>query len=391
MRILVLHSRYATGASSGENRVVDDEVALLRERGHEVELWSPMPADSVRSAAKLGVRAVWSREAVRALGRLQATLRPDVIHVHNLFPLLSPAVLRSTAAPVVLTLHNYRLLCLPATFLRDGRTCERCLGRSLLPGVVHGCYRGSVVASGPLASSITLHRRLGTFGRVAAFFAVSDFVRAKHIEAGFDPERIWVKPNFVPETARRAGPGGDFLYLGRLSVEKGLDRLMEVWGRVPARLVVVGDGPEREALVAAAPPNVEFRGAVDPGEVPDLLRAARALVLPSICYEGAPRTVVEAYAAGVPVLGSRLGAIADVVEEGRTGMLARPGAAGEWMAAAERLLIDEESVRMGGSAYDTWRHSFSPEVNADLLEHLYNRVMVGPAPAQSHVMLEGMH
>jgi glycosyltransferase involved in cell wall biosynthesis len=391
MRILVMHSRYATGASSGENRVVDDEVALLRQRGHEVELWSPTPAGGVRAAARLGVDATWSREAVRVLGRMRATLRPDVIHVHNLFPLLSPAVLRSAGAPVVLTLHNYRLLCLPATFLREGRTCERCLGGSLLPGVVHGCYRGSVAASGALAGSLTLHRKLGTFDRVAAFFAVSPFVRSKHIEAGFDPERIWVKPNFVPETARRDGPGGDFLYLGRLSVEKGLDRLMQVWQQVPARLVVVGDGPEREALVAAAPPNVEFRGAVDPGEVPGLLRAARALVLPSICYEGAPRTVVEAYAAGVPVIGSRLGAIADVVDEGRTGMLARPGDAGEWSAAVHRLLIDEESVRMGGSAYDTWRHSFSPEVNADLLEHLYNRVMAGSSPARSHVILEGMH
>jgi glycosyltransferase involved in cell wall biosynthesis len=166
---------------------------------------------------------------------------------------------------------------------------------------------------------------------------------------------------------------------------------MQVWQQMPARLVVVGDGPEREALVAAAPPNVEFRGAVDPGEVPGLLRAARALVLPSICYEGAPRTVVEAYAAGVPVIGSRLGAIADVVDEGRTGMLARPGDAGEWAAAVDRLLIDEESVRMGGSAYDTWRHSFSPEVNADLLEHLYNRVMAGSSPVRSHVILEGMH
>jgi glycosyltransferase involved in cell wall biosynthesis len=340
-----MHSRYASGSSSGENRVVDDEVALLREAGHDVALWSPEPADGV-SGIGLGASAVWSRNAVGELRRLEAEHDPDVIHVHNLFPLVSPAVLRAARAPVVMTLHNYRLLCLPANFLRDGRTCEQCLGRGLTAGVVHGCYRGSRSGSAALAASITLHRSLRTFDRVAAFLAVSDFVRDKYLSAGFDPERVWVKPNFVPATVVREGPGEDFLYLGRISVEKGLDRLVRLWADIPAKLVVVGDGPLLGAAQAAAPPNVEFRPPVDPELVPGLLRRARALVVPSICYEGAPRTIVEAFAAGVPVIGHRIGAIGDVVHHERTGMLVDVGSATGWRAAVDRLADDPESCRM---------------------------------------------
>jgi glycosyltransferase involved in cell wall biosynthesis len=374
VRILVMHSRYASGSSSGENRVVDDEVALLRGAGHDVELWSPGPATGA-SGMELGASAVWSRNAVRELRRFEAEQGADVIHVHNLFPLVSPAVLRAARAPVVMTLHNYRLLCLPANFLRDGQSCERCLGRGLTAGVLHGCYRGSRSGSAALAASITLHRSLRTFDRVAAFLAVSDFVRQKYLSAGFDPDRVWVKPNFVPATAVREGPGEDFLYLGRISVEKGLDRLVKLWGEVPGRLVVIGDGPLLDAARAAAPPNVEFRPPVAPEHVPGLLRRARALVVPSICYEGAPRTVVEAFAAGVPVIGHRIGAIGEVVQHERTGLLVDVGSAAGWRAAVDRLADDGESCRMGELAHDEWQRHFGPEHAAELLERFYNRVV----------------
>jgi glycosyltransferase involved in cell wall biosynthesis len=387
VRILVLHSRYASGSSSGENRVVDDEVALLREVGHAVEVWSPAPAGDA-SGISLGASAVWSRAAVRALRRLEHEHRPDVIHVHNLFPLVSPAVIREARAPVVMTLHNYRLLCLPATFLRDGQTCEQCLGRRLTAGVVHRCYRGSWPGSAALAGSITLHRSLRSFDRVAAFFAVSEFVRQKHLTAGFDPDRVWVKPNFVPATAVRVGPGEDFLYLGRISEEKGLDRLVRVWGDIPARLVVVGDGPLLEAARSGAPSNVEFRPPVAPERVPDLLRRARAVVVPSICYEGAPRTVVEAYAAGVPVIGHRVGAIPEVVHHEETGMLVDVGSAPSWRTAVQRLADDGESCRMGQRAHEQWQQHFGPEHAAELLDRFYNRVAECSFDVRAHASPE---
>ncbi len=372
MRILVVHSRYASGPSSGENRVVDDEVELLRAGGHDVHLWSPMPGESTTGAQiALAASAVWSRHAVSEVRRLARELEPDVVHVHNLFPLLSPAVLRTGTAPTVMTLHNYRLLCLPAVFLRDGRVCEDCLGRLPWRGVVHRCYRGSAAGSAALATSLGLHRRVGSFARVGLFLAVSDFVREKHVAAGFDPARIRVKPNFAAQMPRREGPGRDFLYLGRLSVEKGVDRLVSLWRDVPARLVVVGDGPERSRLEAMAPDTVEFRGAVPSADVPSLLGKARALVLPSICYEGAPRTVVEAYAAGVPVIANHHGALPGVVQDGVTGLLARPGDAGAWRAALEALLVDETSLRLGDGAFSAWHSGYSPEQGLADLEAAY--------------------
>jgi len=381
MRVLVLHSRYLSGTSSGENRVVDDEMELLRSAGHEVRLWAPSAGDAGASRLRLGVRAVWSRPAVREVERLAAELRPDVVHVHNLYPMLSPAVLRTTAAPVVITLHNYRLLCLPATFLRNDRACEDCLGALPWRGVVHRCYRGSAAGSAALAASLGVHRRAGTFRHVAAFLAVSEFVRDKHVEAGMDAARIRVKPNFVAPMPRREGPGGDFLYVGRLSAEKGLDRLVARWREMPGRLVVVGDGPDRDRLEAAAPDSVEFRGAVPPDTVGGYLAAARARVLPSICYEGAPRTVVEAYAAGVPVVANRHGALPSVVADGVTGLLVDPGSRDGWRDALARLGDDTTSERLGEGAFASWRSRYSPEKGLADLEAAYTAVTAGSGAA----------
>jgi glycosyltransferase involved in cell wall biosynthesis len=373
VKVLVLHSRYASGHLSGENRVVADEARLLEQAGHEVCVWAPS-GEALRGARALraGVEAVWSRAAERAV----RDFRPDVVHCHNLFPLLSPAALRqaSSEAPVVVTLHNYRLLCLPATFVRDGRSCEDCLGRIPWRGAVYGCYRGSRAASTPLALSLTLHRAIGSFDRVSLYLAVSDFVREKHVQAGFPRTRISVKPNFVWPTEPRRGPGGAFLYLGRLAPEKGIRELVEAWRTVPAPLVVVGDGPEAERLRSSLPRNVELRPPVPPEEIPRLLASARALVFPTLAYEGAPRAILEAFAAGVPVLARSVGAVPELVEDGGSGLLLPSLAAAEVATAAERLLDDAEAERMGDAAWTTWRDRYSPERGLANLEQAYRLV-----------------
>ena len=378
MRILVLHSRYASGHLSGENRVVADEARLLEQAGHEVYVWAPS-GDGLRGAraVRAGVQATWSRAAAGVM----RDFRPDVVHCHNLFPLLSPAVLRqaSSDAPVVMTLHNYRLLCLPATFVRDGRSCEDCLGRVPWRGAVYGCYRGSRAASTPLALSLTLHRAVGSFDRVSLYLAVSDFVRAKHLQGGFPPARIRVKPNFVWPSERRRGPGDAFLYVGRLAPEKGVAELVEAWRAVPAPLMLVGDGPEAERLRLSLPPNVELQPPVAPEEVPRLLATAKALVFPSLAYEGAPRAILEAFAAGVPVLARAVGAVPELVEDGVSGLLLRSLGAAEVAAAAKRLLDDAETERMGEAAWATWRDRYSPERGLANLEQAY-RLVAGPAP-----------
>lgn len=376
MRVHILHSRYLSGPSSGENRVVEDEDRLLRQAGHTVSSWTPSFDEETGSFAAAG-RVIWSRTARRTVSHTAHAEAVDVVHVHNVFPNLSPTVLRA-GVPTLMTLHNFRLACLSATFRRDGRICEDCLGRLPWRGVVHGCYRGSRSQSAVLAASLGLHRAAGTFGRVTLFAAVSRFVKDKLVEGGLDPERIRVRRNFSWPAERRTGPGEYFLALGRLSAEKGLDSIVPTWSS-RTRLVVVGDGPERGRLESLAAPGVEFRGAVGSEEVLGLLRGARALLMPSIWYEGSPRVIVEAFAAGVPVIASRIGALPEHVEHDVSGLLVTPGDADAWAEAAAQLEDDGVSGRLGEGAYATWQEQFSPAVGLRSLEALYAEALARAA------------
>jgi glycosyltransferase involved in cell wall biosynthesis len=379
MRILILHSRYLSGPVSGENRVVEEEARLLREAGHQVRMWTPSPERlDAMGVIRAGASAVWSTSAAAEVGRLVHRLRADIVHVHNLFPMLSPAVLRraeSGGAAVVVTLHNYRMMCLPANFLLDGRVCERCLGRVPWPGVRYRCYRGSLPGSAALAASLVLHRSIGSFDRVHRFLAVSRFVRQKHLEGGLSPERVRVKEHFVWPAPRREGPGEYFLYLGRLSPEKGVMTLLPAAADLRVRLLIVGDGPQAEQIRHRLPRTAELMGLVSPEELPGLVAGARALLVPSVWYEPAGRVVMEAYASGVPVIASRIGALPEVVEEGVTGLLADPGSREAWTRAMAALSDDRESARLGEGAFRAWSDRYTPDRGVRELEAAYEEAI----------------
>jgi glycosyltransferase involved in cell wall biosynthesis len=328
--------------------------------------------------AAAGLRSIWSARAANRVRQLLRVRPVDVVHVHNLFPMLSPSVLQVTEAEgvaTVATLHNYRLLCLPATFLRQGHPCEDCLGRTPWPGVLHKCYRSSSAASAALATSLSFHRALGTFRGVALYLAVSEFLRAKHLQAGFPRARIIVKPNFAWSTERRNGPGRYFLYLGRLSEEKGLKMLLQAWEEVAAPLVVAGEGPDSRYLRSVASDNVRWLGLVNSERARELVRAARALILPSISYEGAPRSIPEAYAAGVPVIASRFGGIPELVQESNSGVLVPAGDIEALRLAVSRLLDNRESLRLGEGAFRLWLKRLTPEQGLQALEKSYATAM----------------
>ncbi|HEX6400477.1 MAG TPA: glycosyltransferase [Actinomycetota bacterium] len=375
MRILIAHSRYLSGPASGENRVVEDEARLLADAGHEVQVWDPLPAtDGPLARVRAGVDAVWSARATSQIRRRVAGGGVDVLHCHNLFPTLSPAVLRVAAragVPVVVTLHNYRLMCLPATLLRDGRICEDCVGRVPWPGVVHRCYRGSALGSGALAASLALHRSIGSFDLVTLFLAVGGFVRDKHVEAGVPSDRIQVKANFAWPVARRSAGGRYSIFVGRLAREKGVETILDAWRDAPGELLIAGDGPDAERLRRLAPPRVRFLGSVPSDEVPSLIREARALLVPSLWYEGQPRAVLEAYAAAVPVVASRIGGLAELVTDGRSGLLVDAGDPGSWAVAVKRISDDAECDRLGEGAYAEWTDRYTPERGLRALEEAY--------------------
>jgi glycosyltransferase involved in cell wall biosynthesis len=379
LRILILHSRYLSGDASGENRVVEDETELLRDAGHHVHMWDPSPAEAgPLRLMKTGAATVWSDSARRTIRQLVAEQAIDVVHFHNLFPSLSPAALRLGAhgPAVVVTLHSYRLMCLPGTFLREGRICEDCLGRVPWRGVVHRCYRGSLPGSAAMATSLTVHQKLlDSFGRVDLFLAVSAFMKDKYVQGGWAADRIAVKNNWSWEFPARSGPGDYFLYLGRLTEEKGLSMLLEAWKGLDARLVIAGHGPDEDKFKRLAGPNVDFAGTVPSAQVPDLLGGARALVFPSKWYEGGPRVLLEAYAAGVPVMASAIGGVAESVIDDVSGILLPHDRPQEWAAAVTRLEVDAESVRLGSGARKLWMERYSPRIGLADLESAYRRAL----------------
>jgi glycosyltransferase involved in cell wall biosynthesis len=394
LRIVVLHNRYRSVQPSGENLVVEQETDLLRAAGHEVVPYlraSDEIADySLPQRTLVPGRVVWSPKDRRCLARLLREVRPDVVHLHNTFPLISPSVIeacRAHGVPVVATLHNFRLMCANAELLRDGRPCDLCVGHIPWRGVAHRCYRGSAVASIPVAVGIQVHRSRQTWTKgVTTFIALTEFVRQQYVAGGFPEDRIRLKPNFVPRPCRRrAGAGSYFLYLGRLSAEKGVDVLLDAWDPELGRLLIVGDGPARlelEARAARHGDSVEFLGSQPRERCMELLTDARALVISSRGHETFGLVAVEAGAHGVPAVAPASAAFLELIRDGRTGLLFSPGDPKDLRRRLHQLLDPEQSTRMGVRARQRYEAEYTPERNLATLLAIYREAIARPAPSR---------
>lgn len=379
MRILQVHTRYRQ--PGGEDIVARAEAELLTRAGHEVIVhMAENPTRAVPTAASLAVSA-WNPAAARALRSAVRRARPDVAHVHNTWFALSAsavAALDTAGVPVVMTLHNYRLMCANALLFRDGRPCEDCVGTSPWHGVRHRCYRGSLLGSAAAAGSIAANNALRTWHRhVRLFLALNEFTRGRYIDGGFPPHKIRVKPNFVPDPGPRERPpsaSNTVLFVGRLSREKGLEVVLDAWrsmGGEGLELVVVGDGPPRAELERAAPPRVRFTGQVPPDEVERLMLGSRALVFPSIWYEGQPMVVLQALASGLPVLASSLGGNPALLAAAGEQWLAAPGDPVAWARGLHKLLDGQEIDRAGALLRQRYEERFSERIGRRLLEDAY--------------------
>jgi glycosyltransferase involved in cell wall biosynthesis len=381
MRILTIHNRYQI--KGGEDECYEAEVRLLREMGHKVEIYEENN-DKVSALGKLNIaaRTVWSDEAYQTVKGLLASKPFDVVHLHNFFPMISPSVYYAAKAegvPVVQTLHNYRLLCPNALFFRDGQVCEDCLGQFIpYSGVVHGCYRNSKVASGGVATMLTVHRMMATWSKtVDLYITLTEFARQKFIAGGLPAEKIVVKPNFVsPEPNVGNGCGGYALFVGRLSVEKGLDTILKAWEHLGTQipLKIVGDGPLADQVVAATKtlPQVEWLGRRTMSQVHDLMGEAMFLVFPSKWYETFGRVAIEAFAKGTPVIAANIGAIAELVDSGRTGLHFRPGDADDLTAKVEWLLANPSKLsQMRQDARAEFETNYTAEKNYQRIMEIY--------------------
>jgi glycosyltransferase involved in cell wall biosynthesis len=385
MKILAVHNRYQR--PGGEDQVFVDETALLETRNHRV-LRYEVHNDQVKQVNRLTLAkdTVWNTSAYRELGALIRRERPHVVHFHNTLPLVSPAgyyAARAEGVPVIQTLHNYRLLCPVALFFRDGRVCEDCMGKAVpWPGVVHRCYRGSRTASGVIATMLTVHRALRTWTEmVDVYVALTEFARNKFIEGGLPAGKIVVKPNFVaPDPGRGQGGGGYALFVGRLAPEKGTGTMLAAWDRLGARipLKIVGDGPLRDQVVEAAArqSNVEWLGHRPVEDVQALMGKADMLIFPSQWYETFGRVAAEAFAAGTPVIAANIGAVAELVEHGRTGLKFRPGDPEDLVTQVEWALSHSTDLRsMREEVRAEFEAKYTAERNYRALMEIYEAAL----------------
>jgi glycosyltransferase involved in cell wall biosynthesis len=387
MRVLQLHNHHAS--RGGAMEVLAHERLLLRDAGHAVDqLTLPAAEEMDLSPLRAGVKAVWNVQLQRELAARIGSFRPDVVHVHTPFPLMSPAVFRTArdaGVPTVATLHSYRYSCVAGTCVRDGRVCEDCVGTRLkLAGVRHGCYHGSRTATAALTLALVVHRAAGTFDTaVSRYLALTEFGRSLLVRDGYPAARIEVKPNSVPDPGFRAAPDAAVrrvVFAGRLIDIKGVRTLLEAWRWVVPgmRLSIAGDGPLRPLVEAsaAADPSIEFLGWLEEPEVTALMASAHLVVVPSQWYEGAPLVIARSLGSGTPVLASDLENLSDDLLADGAGW---SFATGDAAALAERL---SEVARAPGhalalrpAARTSYEKRYSPEADLVRLERVYHDVV----------------
>lgn len=389
MKIVVCHNYYQQ--PGGEDQVFAEEADLLAAHGHDVVRFTVHNDElkqrgGITGRLSLARDTVWNGAMYRRVRQLVARERAEVVHFHNTFPLMSPAAYygaRAGGAAVVQTLHNYRFVCPNAQFFRDGRVCEDCLGKLLpWPGVLHACYRGSRAATAVTAGMLAAHRVAGTYHRtVDLYLALTSFARDRYVRGGLPASRVVVKQNFIAgERPVGQGGGGFGLFVGRLDLGKGVRVLLDAWARLtgPTQLKIVGDGEMAPQVRAAAARDsrIEFLGRRPSAEVYSLMGEAGFLVLPALWYEGMPRTIVESFCVGTPVLTSQIGALPEMVEHGGTGLCFAAGDADDLCRQVARMQAEPAAVaRMRDEARCEYEKNYTPAQNYGLLMGFYQQAL----------------
>ena len=383
MRVLIVHNYYRSTLPSGENRVVDNEIEALRAAGAHVSTFlrssDEIPEMSTMVKAQLAVGPLHAGGSARAVGEIIRRERPDVMHLHNPYPLVSWGVVTEAGrqgVPVVQTVHNHRHVCMKGTFQRDGHDCRDCFGKTVgWPGVLHSCYRDSRVQSVIMAGALVAGRRARD--QVARFIALTPAIRQSLVSAGVEPQKVVLKPNSVPDPGPLGPSGSGFLFVGRLSAEKGVLLLADAWERHPVgslgTLTYVGDGPEAVALRerARTRPDLHLSGPLPEAGVRDAMRSAAAVLVPSVWPEAMPLTVIEAMAAGRAVLVSDVGGLPRVVDSS-FGMVIAPTVEA-WSEALARTDATD-LVAKGQAAREAYLRSYTPEIVTQQLISIYESV-----------------
>ncbi|MCL6472479.1 MAG: glycosyltransferase [Firmicutes bacterium] len=385
MKILLVHNYYQQ--PGGEDQVFKSEALLLESMGSRVFRYE-VGNQIINNMSKLTVAlaTVWNRSSYNRFLELLSNIKPDVVHFHNTFPLISPSAyyaVKSKGIPIIQTLHNYRLLCPNAMFFRDRKICENCFGKNALwDGIIHKCYRNSRISTGVVSAMILFHRYLGTWtNMVDIYIALTDFAREKFIAGGIPGEKIAVKPNFVYPDPEPGEHSGDYaLFVGRLSQEKGIETMLKAWEQLGSYipLKIIGDGSLADKVynTAQSVPGVEWLGWQEKEIIYDLMGNAKALIFPSECFESLPQTIIESFAKGTMVIASRLGAMATLIHDKRNGLHFNPGDAGDLVKTVDWAWSNpRQTTKMGKAARAEYEQKYTAERNHELLIDIYRRAI----------------
>ncbi|MBV4356369.1 glycosyltransferase family 4 protein [Pinibacter aurantiacus] len=385
MRILFIHNAYRQ--LGGEDVAVKQEMELLRAKGHSVELlnFNNEITEGGMSKLKFAISSIYNKRSYRKVRLIVETFKPDVAHVHNFFFNASPSVffaLKKMRVPVVATLHNYRLICANALLLRNNTPCELCVTKILpLSGIKYKCYHNSTVQSAVVTGISSVHKFIGTWKNlINRYILLTDFSKNVIINSALTlpNDKVTIKPNFVFDN----GVGQDeredfFLFVGRISIEKGIVTLLEAFSKhTKEKIVIVGDGPERARLEQQYQSfdNIEFAGQKSKNDVLNFMKKCKALIFPSIWYEGLPFTIIEAFSTGTPVITSRIGSMKDLVNDGFNGFLFEPGNAAQLVEILETF-GNRASSHIYHNSRLTYLSKYTPDVNYEMLMTIYQQVL----------------
>ena len=382
MKIIQVHNAYQH--TGGEEVVVAAEYEMLKQYGHEIHQWivenSGIESINTITKAKIALQSIWSYDSYEKISKKLQDLKPDLVHVHNTIPLISPSVYgacHDAGIPVVHTLHNYKLICPGAYLYRDAGVCEDCIGKLVpYPGLIHSCYRDNRSQTAVAVAGVTTHRLRGTYkNEVDIYIALTRFARQKFIEGGLPTEKIAVKPNFVNSNIEIGEhTGGYALFVGKLVQYKGIETLLKAWHLLDEAipLKVVGQGPLEILLKSNLPNNVEYLGPLPRDKVINLMQNATFLIFPSEWYEPFGMVVAEAFATGLPVIASRIGGITEIVKEGYSGWNFTPEDAQELAHTVQRAWSDNtELQRRGVMARKQYEDYYSLEKNYQMIMSIY--------------------
>lgn len=383
----MIHNYYQI--RGGEDESNDLEISLLQSKGHDVKSYSrhndEIKGYSWPGKIRLVFSTVWSRRTYREVSDILADFRPEIVHVQNFFPLISPSIFWACSKariPVLLSLRDYRLLCPLGWFFRKETVCEDCIRSGLHNAVLYRCYRKSFVQSSIVVLMLIIHRLLSTWrNKVTMFIALTDFSRNKFIEGGLPADKVVTRHNFIGSSLKlQTTVEKHVLFAGRLSSEKGIECLLNAWKKLPdIPLQIAGDGPMRdwigEFISKNQLNNVSLLGRLTQEQIFEKLRESRFLVMPSIWYETFGRTIIEAFATGTPVLASRLGAMAELVKDNRNGMLFESGNPDDLAAKARELWNTAQTGDLDKNAFNDYSNLYSADKAYDSIMDIYKQAI----------------